>query len=83
MVTSGSFKRESSRWTFDVKGEPVEPVRRTLDIERPPARGKGMNDPEVSMPNVFNNANLIAHEKALEAPGDAITFVLKVPAPLK
>jgi hypothetical protein len=33
VVTSGSFETEGSRWPFDVKGKPVEPVRSTLDIE--------------------------------------------------
>ena len=42
-----------------------------------------MNDPEVTMSNALNNTNLIAHEKALEAAGDAITLVMRVPAPLK
>jgi len=42
-----------------------------------------MNDPEVTMSNVLNNTNLIAHEKALEAAGDAIELVMRVPAPLK
>ena len=42
-----------------------------------------MNDPEVTMSNALANTNLIAHEKALEAAGDAITLVLRVPAPLK
>ena len=42
-----------------------------------------MNDPEVTMSNDLNNTNFIAHEKALEAAGDAITLVLRVPAPLK
>ena len=35
------------------------------------------------MSNVLTNTNLIAHEKALEAAGDAITLAMKVPAPLK
>jgi len=35
------------------------------------------------MSNVLNNSNLIALEKALEAAGDVITLVMKVPAPLK
>jgi len=35
------------------------------------------------MSNALSNTNLIAHEKALEAAGDAITLVLRVPAPLK
>ena len=48
-----------------------------------PAWGEGMNDPEVTMSNALSNTNLIAHEKALEAAGDAITLVLRVPAPLK
>ncbi len=42
-----------------------------------------MNDPEVTMSNALANTNLIAHEKALEAAGDAITLVLRVPASLK
>jgi len=42
-----------------------------------------MNDPEVTMPNALANTNLIAHEKALAAAGDAIALVLRVPAPLK
>jgi four helix bundle protein len=42
-----------------------------------------MNDPEVTMSNVLANTNLIAHEKALEAAGDAIALVMRVPAPLK
>ena len=35
------------------------------------------------MSNALNNANLIAHEKVLQAAGDAITLVMRVPAPLK
>jgi four helix bundle protein len=35
------------------------------------------------MSNVLANTNLIAHEKALTAAGDAIALVLRVPAPLK
>ena len=42
-----------------------------------------MNDPEVTMPNALANTNLIAHEKALAAAGNAIALVLRVPAPLK
>ena len=42
-----------------------------------------MNDPEVTMSNALANTNLIAHEKALTAAGDAIALVLRVPAPLK
>jgi four helix bundle protein len=42
-----------------------------------------MNDPEVTMSNVLTNTNLIAHEKALEAAGDSIALVMRVPAPLK
>jgi four helix bundle protein len=44
---------------------------------------EGMNDPEVTMSNALSNPDLIAHEKALEAAGDAVTLVMKVPAPLK
>jgi len=46
-------------------------------------RGKGMNDPEVTMPNAVSNTNLLAYSKALEAAGQAIQLVMKVPAPLK
>ena len=42
-----------------------------------------MNDPEVTMSNVLANTNLVAHEKALEAASVAITFAIRVPAPLK
>jgi four helix bundle protein len=42
-----------------------------------------MNDPEVTMSNALSNTKLIAHEKALEAAGDAIALVMRVPAPLK
>jgi four helix bundle protein len=42
-----------------------------------------MNDPEVTMLDVFNNAGLIAHRKALEAAGAAINLAMRVPAPLK
>ena len=59
------------------------PVLRTPDIGCRTGSGHGMNDPEVNMPNALANTNLIAHEKALEAAGDAITLVMRVPAPLK
>ena len=42
-----------------------------------------MNDPEVTMSDALTNTKLIAHEKALEAAGDAIALVMRVPAPLK
>ena len=42
-----------------------------------------MNDPEVTMSNALSYTKLIAHEKALEAAGDAITLVMRVPASLK
>jgi four helix bundle protein len=42
-----------------------------------------MNDPEVTMSNALTNSNLIAHEKALGAAGNAIRLVMRVPAPLK
>jgi len=44
---------------------------------------EGMNDPEVTMSDAPTNTKLIAHEKALEAAGDAITLAMRVPAPLK
>jgi four helix bundle protein len=84
VVTSGSFEGEGSRWPADVKGKPVEPVRSTLDIGSLTGSWEGMNDPEVTMSNTLNNTtNLIAHEKALQAAGDAITLVMRVPTPLK
>ena len=42
-----------------------------------------MNDPEVTMPNAATNTSLVAHPKALEAAGIAISLVMRVPAPLK
>ena len=59
------------------------PVRSTLDIGCLTGSGEVMNDPEVTMSNALANTNLIAHEKALTAAGDAIALVLRVPAPLK
>ena len=44
---------------------------------------RASNEPEVTMTNALTTTNLIAHEKALEAAGDAITLVMRVPAPLK
>jgi four helix bundle protein len=83
VVTSGSFGGESSRWPADVKGKPVKPVRSTLDIGCLTGLREGINDPEVTMSNVLNTANLIAHEKALEAAGIAVMLATRVPAPLK
>ncbi len=62
---------------------PGPPVLRTLDIGCHTGSGEDMNDPEVTMSNALANTNLIAHEKALAAAGDAIALVLRVPAPLK
>jgi four helix bundle protein len=42
-----------------------------------------MNDPEVTMSNAKNPTNLVAYTKALEAAGNAIKLVSRVPAPLK
>jgi four helix bundle protein len=42
-----------------------------------------MNDPEVTMSNAIAPGTLIAHAKAVEAAGQTITLVMKVPAPLK
>jgi len=58
-------------------------VRSTLDIGCRTGLGEGMNDPEVTMSNALANTNLVAHEMALAAAGDAISLVLRVPAPLK
>jgi four helix bundle protein len=83
MLTSGSFEIGSSRRAADVKGKPVKPVPCTLDIGYATGLRKGMNDPEVTMPTALANTNLIAHQKALEAAGEAISLVMRVPAPLK
>ena len=42
-----------------------------------------MNNQEVIMRNALPATGLIAHHKALEAAGMAISLVLRVPAPLK
>ena len=42
-----------------------------------------MNNQEVTMLNAQPTTGLIAHRKALEAAGIAISLVLRVPAPLK
>jgi len=42
-----------------------------------------MNNQEVIMRNALPTTGLIAHRKALEAAGIAISLVLRVPAPLK
>ncbi len=75
----------SSRWAADFKGEPgseAGAIARSPSVPITGARA-GLNDPEVTMSNVLANTNLIAHEKALTAAGDAIALVLRVPAPLK
>ena len=42
-----------------------------------------MNDQEVTMSNALSNTKLIAHEKALDAAGEAIALVMRIPTPLK
>ena len=42
-----------------------------------------MNETENTMPNALPTYTLIAHSKALEAAGIAISLVIRVPAPLK
>ena len=42
-----------------------------------------MNDTEVTMLNALPENTLVAHSKALEAAGIAISLVIRVPAPLK
>ena len=42
-----------------------------------------MNNQEVTMHNALPETGLIAHRKALEAAGIAISLVMRVPAPLK
>ena len=55
----------------------------TLDMGFHSGWGKGMNNPEVTMHCPLDQPGLIAHRKALEAAGIAISLVLRVPAPLK
>ncbi len=77
------FREQGSRWLSEIKGKPVKPVRNTLDISCLTGSKEGMNDPEVTMPNALSNTKLLAHDKALEAAGAAITLAKRVPAPLK
>ena len=42
-----------------------------------------MTDPEVIMSKAVASTRLIAHDKALEAAGNAVKIVMRVPAPLK
>jgi len=79
----GRSEGEGSRWPADVKGKPVEPVRSTLDIGCLTGWERGMNDPEVTMPDAPTNSNLIAFRKAIEAAGIVIDLVRRVPSPLK
>jgi four helix bundle protein len=58
-------------------------VRGTLDIEFLSGLKKGVNETEVTMSDCAAKTKLVAHEKALEAAGIAISCVLRVPAPLK
>jgi four helix bundle protein len=42
-----------------------------------------MNDPEVTMNNAIPNSTLVVHRKAVDAAAQAISLVMRVPAPLK
>ena len=55
----------------------------TLDIEFHSGWLGCMNNQEVIMLNPVPSPGLIAHRKALEAAGIAISLVMRVPAPLK
>jgi len=55
----------------------------TLDMGDLSGWWEGMNNQEVIMRNPVQQPGLIAHRKALEAAGIAITLVIRVPAPLK
>jgi four helix bundle protein len=83
VVTSGSFNLGVAGEATDVKGKPVEPVRSTLDIGCLTGLREGMNNPKVTMSNTLTENNLVAHKKALDAAGAAITLAMRVPAPLK
>ena len=78
----GRSRGKGSRWSADVKGKPVKPVRSILDIGCLTGSKGRMNDPEVTMPKAPNN-NLVALDKAVDAASAAITLVIRVPAPLK
>ena len=58
-------------------------MQSTLDIGCRTGLGRGHERPGGEKSNALANTNLIAHEKALAAAGDAIALVLRVPAPLK
>ena len=64
-------------------GRPAAGRFATPDTGRLAGFWEGMNDPEVIMSNVLTNTDLVAHRKALEAAGAAITLAMRVPAPLK
>jgi four helix bundle protein len=87
MVTSGSFHRKGpiAAKAAGVKGTPAFAAGRfaTLDAGRLTSIGRGMNDPEVTMPEAIDNTDLVALDKALEAASSAISLVMRVPAPLK
>mgnify|MGYP001824968538 CR=1 FL=1 len=53
-----------------------------MTLGDPSAVGDGMNNQEVIM-HALPTTGLIAHRKALEAAGIAISLVMRVPAPLK
>ena len=55
----------------------------TLDIGFHSGWWEGMNNQEVIMRNALPTTGLIAHRKALEAAGIAISIAMRVPAPLK
>ena len=59
------------------------PRRATLDPGNPFGWWGYMNNQEVIMRNPVPTPGLIAHHKALEAAGIAISLVMSVPAPLK
>ena len=42
-----------------------------------------MNDPEVIMLDALHTSNLIVHRRAIDAAGEALSLVVRVPAPLK
>jgi four helix bundle protein len=58
-------------------------VQSTLDGGCRTGLWKGVNDPEVTMPDARRTTDLVAHSKALQAAGSAIRLVLRVPAPLR
>ena len=83
MITSWLFLRSrvAAGW-IPCQGQDKSPRRRPLTWAIPQRLMRGcMNNQEVIMRNALPSTDLIAHSKALEAAGIAISLVMRVPAP--